>query len=120
MTKLKRILASAFMLLAAMGVAHAQTQTYQFGEGQSQPEDTTHLPPLPPGMPTESAPTSSSGQVAPHVHRRTHAARRHVRHAARGRHVRHVRHVGHRHRQHHRHHDRHHAAPLRRSRYSYV
>ncbi|AKM01246.1 hypothetical protein [Burkholderia pyrrocinia] len=33
---MKRILLAAFMLASTLGVGHAQTQTFHFGEGQTQ------------------------------------------------------------------------------------
>lgn len=63
---MKRILLAAFMLASTLGVGHAQTQTFHFGEGQMQ---------VPGAAPdARPAPTTS-----PHHRRAVHKGR-HPRH----------------------------------------
>ncbi len=83
---MKRMLLAAATLAATLTVAHAQTQTYHFGEGQLQPQGAAQ-PAQPAPLPQGSAPTA---RPAP---RRAHATpHRHYRHAVvkRRHHARHV------------------------------
>ncbi|MGU7769172.1 hypothetical protein ACV229_03180 [Burkholderia sp. MR1-5-21] len=100
---MKRMLLAAVALASTLGVARAQT--YQFGEGQTQPQSTarpaqpaplpgaTEVAPLPQGAVPEARPVSRRHHVSPH--------RRHYRHAVHKhghtRHVRHARHGTYRH-----------------------
>ncbi|KWF26102.1 hypothetical protein [Burkholderia pseudomultivorans] len=62
---MKRMLLAAVMLASTLGVGHAQTQTFHFGEGQAAPQ--------------AGAPTARPAPARPHrhaVHKRRHA--RHV------------------------------------------
>ncbi|CAB3746482.1 hypothetical protein GQ57_35130 [Burkholderia sp. MSh2] len=73
---MKRMLLTAFVLAATLGVGHAQTRTFQFGEGQA-------------GMPGAAPQAAASG--ARPAHRRVAAPSSRHRHAghphARRRHV---------------------------------
>ncbi|MEN2469671.1 hypothetical protein D1006_16800 [Burkholderia stabilis] len=62
---MKRLLLTAFVLASTLGVAHAQTQTFQFGEGQTQ---------------MSGAAPASRHAPAPHHRRAVHKSR-HPRHA---------------------------------------
>ncbi|RQS75579.1 hypothetical protein DID96_04000 [Burkholderia sp. Bp8963] len=100
---MKRMLLAAIALASTLGVAHAQT--YQFGEGQTQPQSdaqpaqpaplpgATEVAPLPQGAVPEARPASRRHHVTPHRHHYRPAVhkRRHVRH------VRHTRHAAYRH-----------------------
>ncbi|KVQ20319.1 hypothetical protein [Burkholderia cepacia] len=67
---MKRMLLAAFVLASTLGVGHAQTQTYHFGEGQTQ---------MPGGTPHATAPTARHASPPPR-HRRAVHKRRHPRH----------------------------------------
>ncbi|MDR6503183.1 hypothetical protein J2785_006376 [Burkholderia ambifaria] len=74
---MKRILLAAFMLASTLGVGHAQTRTFHFGEGQTQ---------MPAAAPQAAAPTARPAPTRRHVtapphHRRAVHTRRHSRHA---------------------------------------
>jgi hypothetical protein len=89
---MKRILLASLVLLSTLSVAHAQTGTYQFGEGQTQPQGAAQPAPLPGA--TESAPLpQGAAPVSRPAPKRVHAARhKHRKHVvAKKRHVRHVR-----------------------------
>ncbi|UXU86211.1 hypothetical protein [Burkholderia sp. S-53] len=63
---MKRILLTAFMLASTLGVGHAQTQTFHFGEGQTGTPDARPAP---------------AHRHAPPPHRRAVHKRRQPRHA---------------------------------------
>ncbi|KML61016.1 hypothetical protein VL15_05185 [Burkholderia cepacia] len=67
---MKRLLLTAFVLASTLGVAHAQTQTFQFGEGQTQM----------PGAAPRAAASTTRHAPAPHHRRAVHKSR-HPRHA---------------------------------------
>ncbi|MCA7902648.1 hypothetical protein LGM39_25080 [Burkholderia cepacia] len=67
---MKRMLLAALVLASTLGVGHAQTQTYHFGEGQTQ---------MPGGAPHATAPAARHASPPPH-HRRAVHKRRHPRH----------------------------------------
>ncbi|MCU9958244.1 MULTISPECIES: hypothetical protein [Burkholderia] len=76
---MKRILLAAFMLASTLGVGHAQTRTFHFGEGQTQTQ-------MPAEAPQAAAPTARPAPARRHVtvpphHRRAVHQRRHSRHA---------------------------------------
>jgi len=64
---MKRILLCALALLTTASIAHAQTETHQFGEGQAQTQS------------AHSAHRTSKHVHAAHAHRK-HAAHRHAVH----------------------------------------
>lgn len=67
---MKRILLAAFMLASTLGVGHAQTQTFHFGEGQMQV----------PGAAPDARPAPAHRPAAsPHNRRAVHKGR-HPRH----------------------------------------
>ncbi|WP_321784899.1 hypothetical protein [Burkholderia pyrrocinia] len=65
---MKRILLATFMLASTLGIGHAQTQTFQFGEGQTQ-------------MPGARPAPARRHVTAPPHHRRAVHKRRQPRHA---------------------------------------
>ncbi|NIE61507.1 MULTISPECIES: hypothetical protein [unclassified Burkholderia] len=75
---MKRMLLAAFMLASTLGVGHAQTQTFHFGEGQTG---------MPGGSPQSASPTARPAPTRRHVtpppshHRRAVQTRRQPRHA---------------------------------------
>ena len=75
---MKRMLLAAFMLASTLGVGHAQTQTFHFGEGQTG---------MPGGAPQSASPTARPAPARRHVtpppphHRRAVHKRRQSRHA---------------------------------------
>ncbi|WP_430733025.1 hypothetical protein [Burkholderia stagnalis] len=96
---MKRMLLAAVTFAATLTVAHAQTQTYHFGEGQMQPQGAAQpaqpapLPgatqgtPLPQGSAPSARPAPRRAHVTPHRHYR-HAVvkqRHHARHVKRTR-----------------------------------
>ncbi|PCE24829.1 hypothetical protein [Burkholderia ubonensis] len=93
---MNRLLLAAVTIAATLSVAHAQTQTYQFGEGRTQPQGAAQPAqpaPLPgamqtPPLPQGAVPTSRPAPRRPHA-----SAHRHHRHAAVKRHRHHVRHA---------------------------
>ncbi|WP_423379084.1 hypothetical protein [Burkholderia sp. LMG 32019] len=74
---MKRMLLAAFVLASTLGVGHAQTQTFHFGEGQTQ---------MPGGAQHPAAPSARPAPARRHVappsphHRRAVHKRRHLRH----------------------------------------
>ncbi|MBN3837144.1 hypothetical protein [Burkholderia sp. Ac-20344] len=64
---MKRMLLAAFVLASTLGVGHAQTQTFHFGEGQT-------------GMPDAAPAARHATPPSPH-HRRAVHKRRQPRHA---------------------------------------
>ncbi|WP_446902904.1 hypothetical protein [Burkholderia sp. YIM B11467] len=73
---MKRLLLTAFVLASTLGVAHAQTQTFQFGEGQTQ---MSGAPPRAAASTARPAPARRHAP-APHHRRAVHKSR-HPRHA---------------------------------------
>ncbi|WP_423392294.1 hypothetical protein [Burkholderia sp. LMG 21824] len=74
---MKRMLLAAFVLASTLGVGHAQTQTFHFGEGQTQ---------MPGGAPQAASSTARPAPARRHVtppshHRRAVHKRRQPRHA---------------------------------------
>ncbi|WP_269510141.1 hypothetical protein [Burkholderia sp. IMCC1007] len=67
---MKRMLLAALVLASTMGVAHAQTQTFHFGEGQLQPGAAS---------PTARPAPPRRHVAPPSHHRRAVHERRHVR-----------------------------------------
>ncbi|KAG8152987.1 hypothetical protein [Burkholderia catarinensis] len=73
---MKRLLLAAFVLASTLGVGHAQTQTFHFGEGQTGPG----------AAPRAAAPTARPAPARRHVtapsphHRRAVHKRSHPRH----------------------------------------
>ncbi|CAN0620706.1 conserved exported protein of unknown function [Burkholderia multivorans] len=69
---MKRILLCALALLTTASIAHAQTDTYQFGEGQAQPQS---------AQPSAVHPAHRAPKHAHTAHsRRKHAAHKHAVH----------------------------------------
>ncbi|AYQ38437.1 hypothetical protein BLA9940_01074 [Burkholderia aenigmatica] len=74
---MKRMLLAAFVLVSTLGVGHAQTQTFHFGEGQTG---------VPSAAPQAAAPTARPAPARRHAtalsphHRRAVHKRRHPRH----------------------------------------
>lgn len=103
---MKRMLMAAVVLTSMLGVAythaaHAQTQTYRFGEGQMQPQGAaqpaplpgaTQSAPLPQGSVPVARPAPRRQHVTPHRHRQHAVYKRH-----RTRHVKHTRRAIYRH-----------------------
>jgi hypothetical protein len=74
---MKRMWLAAFMLASTLGVGHAQTQTFHFGEGQAG---------VPGGAPQAASPAARPAPARRHAtppphHRRAVHKRRHPRHA---------------------------------------
>ncbi|MDR0243108.1 MAG: hypothetical protein LBJ65_16040 [Burkholderia sp.] len=75
---MKRMWLAAFVLASTLGVAHAQNQTFHFGEGQTQ---------MPAAAPQAGAPTARPAPARRHAtapsphHRRAVHKRRQSRHA---------------------------------------
>ncbi|KWE67970.1 hypothetical protein WL77_01830 [Burkholderia ubonensis] len=96
---MKRLLLAAVTIAATLSVTHAQTQTYPFGEGGTQPQGAAQPAqpaPLPgavqtPPLPQGAVPTSRPAPRRPHA--RPHRHHRHHHHAAVKRHRHHVRHA---------------------------
>ncbi|AOR66735.1 hypothetical protein BBJ41_03735 [Burkholderia stabilis] len=72
---MKRMWLAAFLLASTLGVAHAQTQTFHFGEGQ------TGVPGAAPSAAPQPAASTARRATAPsRHHRRAVHKRRHPRH----------------------------------------
>ncbi|AIO32242.1 hypothetical protein NUV26_09495 [Burkholderia pseudomultivorans] len=69
---MKRMLLAAVVLASTLGVGHAQTQTFHFGEGQAAPQAGA----------TTARPAPARRHVAPPARQHRHAVhkRRHARH----------------------------------------
>ncbi|KVT72501.1 hypothetical protein WK56_13500 [Burkholderia ubonensis] len=94
---MKRLLLAAVTIAATLCVTHAQTQTYPFGEGGTQPQGAAQPAqpaPLPgavqtPPLPQGAVPTSRRPHARPHRHHRHAAVKRHRHHVRHARPTRH-------------------------------